>query len=164
MDYSQEMPCSFNIIWFFLWAQRARVRGTVYNVRGKWDFQHILNSYFSILVAILTRNFASYWHSTCFVTSCSYKSWAEVPSCLLTFAKFPFYYITLFRLLWVITSLSSFLVTTFLSKRTLPRDLKRSSFAESFMHGTQYLFNKGFSFSESHLTFFLPSSNGEQQW
>ena len=60
-------------------------------------------------------------------------------------------------------TLISFLVTTFLSKRTPLRDLRRSSFAESLMQSMQYLFNKGFSFSESHLALFLPSSNGEQQ-
>ena len=68
------------------------------------------------------------------------------------------------KLLTVTTSsLLSFLVTTFLSKRTPLRDLRRSSFAESLMQSMQYLFNKGFSFSESHLALFLPSSNGEQQ-
>ena len=31
------------------------------------------------------------------------------------------------------------------------------------MQSMQYLFNKGFSFSDSHLALFLPYSNGEQQ-
>ena len=44
------------------------------------------------------------------------------------------------------TSLLSFLITIFLLKSTLPRELKRVSFAESFMQGMQKVFNAGFNF------------------
>ena len=140
-------------IWFSLWAQKARVRGTV--ARGEDGTL----TYFKVLFLWLL-----FWQENLTVirtipvlqllavTSHERRSpcvfW-PLQNSLFTKLQFSSYWE------WWLLHLS-FLVTTFLSKRTLLRDLRRSSFAESFMHGMQYLFNKDFSFSESHLAFFCP--------
>ena len=66
-------------------------------------------------------------------------------------------YFTVLRFWSVMRSLLSFLITSFLSHSTLRRELKRVSFAESFMQGIQKVFNAGFNFLmvPSDTVFFL---------